>query len=82
MKSFSDTLSQSGAPLTLVIAPTNAIHTFFMRFAIDVAFVARDGRVLKVRRGRRGSRRRDLKKIGCGQFIWPGPNEIPGAHRT
>jgi uncharacterized membrane protein (UPF0127 family) len=34
----------------LVIAPTNAIHTFFMRFAIDVAFVARDGRVLKVRR--------------------------------
>jgi hypothetical protein len=34
----------------LVIAPTNAIHTFFMRFAIDVAFVARDGRVLTVRR--------------------------------
>ena len=33
----------------LVIAPTNAIHTFFMRFAIDVAFVSRDGRVLKVR---------------------------------
>ena len=25
----------------LVIAPTNAIHTFFMRFAIDVAFVAK-----------------------------------------
>lgn len=34
----------------LIIAPTNAIHTFFMRFDIDVAFVARDGRVLKVRR--------------------------------
>jgi len=34
----------------LVIAPTNAIHTFFMRFAIDVAFVAKDGRVLKIRR--------------------------------
>ena len=33
----------------LVIAPTNAIHTFFMRFAIDVAFVARDGRVVKIR---------------------------------
>ena len=31
----------------MVIAPTNAIHTFFMRFAIDVAFVARDGRVVK-----------------------------------
>jgi uncharacterized protein len=34
----------------LVIAPTNAIHTFFMRFAIDVAFLSREGRVLKVRR--------------------------------
>ncbi len=33
----------------LVIAPTNAIHTWFMRFDIDVAFVNRDGRVLKVR---------------------------------
>ena len=31
----------------IVIAPCNAIHTFFMRFAIDVVFVARDGRVLK-----------------------------------
>lgn len=33
----------------LIIAPTNAIHTFFMRFAIDVAFVSKDGRVVKVR---------------------------------
>jgi uncharacterized membrane protein (UPF0127 family) len=33
----------------LVIAPSNGIHTFFMRFAIDVLFVARDGRVVKVR---------------------------------
>lgn len=32
----------------LIIAPSNAIHTFFMRFDIDVAFVAKDGRVLKV----------------------------------
>jgi len=32
----------------VVIAPTNAIHTFFMRFPIDVVFVARDGRVVKV----------------------------------
>lgn len=31
----------------LIIAPCGAIHTFFMRFAIDVVFVARDGRVLK-----------------------------------
>jgi uncharacterized membrane protein (UPF0127 family) len=33
----------------LIIAPTNAIHTFFMRFTIDVAFVRRDGRILKLR---------------------------------
>jgi hypothetical protein len=31
----------------LVLAPCNAVHTFFMRFPIDVAFVARDGRVVK-----------------------------------
>ena len=34
----------------LIIAPCQAVHTFAMRFAIDVLFVARDGRVLKVRR--------------------------------
>ena len=33
----------------LVIAPTNAIHTFFMQFPIDVVFVRRDGRVAGVR---------------------------------
>jgi uncharacterized protein len=40
----------------LVIAPSNSVHTFFMRFAIDVVFVARDGRVIKVRRGVRPGR--------------------------
>lgn len=38
-----------GASEALIIAPTNAIHTFFMRFDIDVAFVARDGRIVKIR---------------------------------
>lgn len=33
----------------LIIAPSNAIHTFFMKFSIDVAFVRKDGRVLKTR---------------------------------
>ena len=33
----------------LVIAPTNAIHTFFMRFPIDVVFVAGDGTAVSVR---------------------------------
>src|SRR5262245_66459252 len=32
----------------LVIAPCSAVHTFFMRFAIDVVFTDRQGRVLKV----------------------------------
>jgi uncharacterized protein len=31
----------------LVIAPSSGIHTFFMRFPIDVVFVARDGLVKK-----------------------------------
>ena len=31
----------------LVIVPCGAIHTFFMRFAIDVLFVTKDGRVVK-----------------------------------
>jgi uncharacterized membrane protein (UPF0127 family) len=34
----------------MVIAPTNAIHTFWMRFAIDVLFVRRNGTVVKVAR--------------------------------
>ena len=34
----------------MVIAPSNAIHTFFMRFPIDVLFVLRNGAVAKVRR--------------------------------
>jgi uncharacterized protein len=33
----------------LIIAPCSSIHTFFMRFTIDVLFVAKDGRVVKVR---------------------------------
>jgi uncharacterized membrane protein (UPF0127 family) len=33
----------------IVIAPCNAVHMFFMKFAIDVVYVGRDGRVVKVR---------------------------------
>ena len=31
----------------MIIAPSNAVHTFFMRFPIDIAFVTRAGRVVK-----------------------------------
>src|SRR5690348_6935356 len=41
----SDELPHSTA---LVIAPCNAIHTCFMRFAIDVIFADRMGRVVSV----------------------------------
>lgn len=40
-----------GAPLPdegLLLTPCNAIHTFFMRFPIDVLFLDADGRVLGV----------------------------------
>ena len=33
----------------MVIAPSSAVHTWFMKFDIDIAFVSRDGRVLKAR---------------------------------
>ena len=42
-----DSLSRRHA---IVIAPTNAIHTWFMRFAIDVVFAAKDGTVVGLRR--------------------------------
>lgn len=43
-------LGRDGLPAGagLLIAPTNAVHTFFMRFPIDIVFVRRDGRVAKV----------------------------------
>jgi uncharacterized membrane protein (UPF0127 family) len=31
----------------LVIVPCSSVHTFFMRFAIDVLFVGRDGTIVK-----------------------------------
>lgn len=31
----------------LAIEPCTSIHTFFMRFSIDVVFVARDGRAVR-----------------------------------
>jgi uncharacterized membrane protein (UPF0127 family) len=40
----------------LILAPCNSIHTFFMRFSIDVLFMARDGRVLKLARALPGWR--------------------------
>ena len=33
----------------MVIAPSNAVHTWFMKFDLDLVFVRRDGRVVKTR---------------------------------
>jgi uncharacterized membrane protein (UPF0127 family) len=33
----------------LILAPCNSIHTFFMKFAIDVAFVDRRGTIVRQR---------------------------------
>lgn len=36
-----------GPDTAVIIAPSNAIHTFGMRFPIDVLFVSRSGKVVK-----------------------------------
>jgi uncharacterized protein len=41
-----DSLADGAA---MIIAPSNAIHTFGMRFPIDVVFVRRNGAVVKIR---------------------------------
>ncbi len=42
--------SSLGDDRALILAPCSSIHTFFMQFAIDVAFVDREGQVLRVRK--------------------------------
>ena len=44
-------LGTQGAEDILVIAPCHRIHTFGMRFALDVAYVSEQGQVLRVIRG-------------------------------
>src|SRR5262249_32926121 len=54
----------------LLITPTGSVHTFFMRFPIDVVFLARDGEVLKVARAlpawRMAGARRAKAGLGVG----------------
>ena len=33
----------------MILAPSNAVHTCFMRFPLDLVFVSREGLVLKTR---------------------------------
>ncbi|MDR1990386.1 MAG: DUF192 domain-containing protein [Acidobacteriaceae bacterium] len=44
-------LGRNGLPsgTALLLAPTNAVHTCFMKFPIDIVFLSKDGTVTKVR---------------------------------
>ncbi len=42
-------LGRRGIETALVLEPASSVHTFGMAFPIDVAYVARSGRVLAVR---------------------------------
>jgi uncharacterized protein len=33
----------------IILAPCSSVHTWFMKFSIDIVFVVRDGRVLRIR---------------------------------
>jgi uncharacterized membrane protein (UPF0127 family) len=46
---------------TLMLCPCNDVHTFGMAFPIDVAFVSREGVVMRVLRGVKPGRRSRLK---------------------
>lgn len=45
----------------LLIVPCNSVHCFWMRFAIDVLYLARDGEVLRVAA--------DLRPGSIGPFV-------------
>jgi len=34
----------------LLLAPCNSVHTFFMKFPLDIIFLDRDGRVVKLKK--------------------------------
>lgn len=42
-------LAAMPAGQAMIIAPSSAIHTWSMRFAIDVAFITKTGRIVKIR---------------------------------
>ncbi|MGW1533618.1 DUF192 domain-containing protein [Streptomyces aureus] len=47
-------LGRTGIDGALLLTPANSVHTFGMRFAIDVAYLDRSSRVLAVRTMRPG----------------------------
>ena len=49
----------------LVIDPCSSVHTGFMRFAIDVLYVSRDGEVLKIAANMKPFRASALARARC-----------------
>lgn len=52
--------------VTRLLVPCHDIHTFGMRYPLDVAFISKDGRVLEVHRnveGRRRLRRKEASMV-------------------
>ncbi|MBQ0987659.1 DUF192 domain-containing protein [Streptomyces sp. F63] len=47
-------LGRDGVEGAILLTPANSVHTFRMRFPIDVAYLSRDFRVLDVRTMRPG----------------------------
>ncbi|MDH3216691.1 MAG: DUF192 domain-containing protein, partial [Candidatus Krumholzibacteria bacterium] len=56
------------------IVPTQWIHMFGMRFAIDVAFLASDGRVLVIHHG--------IKPNRLSQIVWRAEGALELAEGT
>lgn len=46
----------------LLLAPCNSIHTCFMGYAIDVVFLDRDARVLRI-----------VPRVGAWRLVWHRP---------
>lgn len=61
----------------LIIAPCSGVHTFGMRFTIDVAFVTREGRIVKIRR--QMPRRRMAFALGAFAVIEMAAGALDGA---
>jgi uncharacterized membrane protein (UPF0127 family) len=62
---FTDGLPEDGA---LVIEPCSSIHMFFMRFSLDVLYVDREDRVVRVQQG--------IKPWRLGPLFTPGARYV------
>ena len=64
----------------LLLRPAPSVHTFFMRFAIDVVFLTRDGEVVKVARGLRPWRAAAARGAKAALELGAGEADRRGIH--